>query len=460
MSRYSRDLTKGSVAKNLFLFALPILFSNFLQQLYHSADVVVVGNFAENSKIALAAVGSTGTITNLLLNVFIGLSLGVNVVCANCYGARDEDGLQKSMQTGILTAAFGGLFISVLGFVFAKPLLLLLGSPASVIDHAATYMKIVFLGQPGSLIYNFGSGILRSHGDTKRPMYILSFSGLINVILNLVFVIVFHLDSAGVALATTISHYVSAAAVLYLLSHPAEEQKLDLFRLKFDLDMFKKVMKIGIPGGLNGMIFNLSALLVVKGINSLGDVVVAGNSAAASVDAFTYQILASFYSACVSFAGQNYGAKQFKRIDKLLVSSILMAGGIYCVLCGVILLFPSFFVGLFTHDSEVIAAGIPRLYAMGIGYLIYIVSDMCIGCLRGMGKSVFPTAVNVVSICLPRVLWVAFAFPLKRELGFLFLCFPISYFLSAIAQLGCYLYYSKKDKKAYFEAQNEKTQSA
>ena len=338
--RYSKDLTKGSVLKQLLIFTLPILLANILQQFYHSADVIVVGNFARDSKIALAAVGSTGTVTNLLINMFIGLSLGVNVVCANFYGAQDMKNYGKAVETGLIVAALSGVFISVCGFFLARPILAAMDLPETVLDHAVTYMKIIFLGQPGSLIYNFGSGILRARGDTKRPMYILSVAGVINVVLNLFFVVVFHLDSAGVALATTVSHYVSAAFILAVLCHTENERRLNLLRLRFDRKIFSRIMKIGIPGGLNGMVFSISNLTIAKGIYSLGDTVIAANSAAGSIDGFTYQILVSFYTATISFAGQNYGAKNLKRIDRLLWQSVAVTTAIYLFVFAFIAVFP------------------------------------------------------------------------------------------------------------------------
>lgn len=446
--RYSMDLTQGSVFKKLILFAIPILLTNLLQQLYHSADVVVVGNFARDSKIALAAVGSCGSVTNLLLDLFLGLSIGANVLCANLYGAGNRGDLKRAMETSLITATVSGVFIGAVGFFFAKTFLTWMGTPASVLGAATTYMKIVFLGQPGSLIYNFGASILRAHGDTKRPMYILTFSGLVNVALNLLFVIVFHLDAAGVALATTISHYVSAAAILFLLCHPAGEQRLDLMHLSFEKKAFFEILRIGIPGGLNGVVFSISNVIIMSAVNSMGDTVIAGNAAGAGVDAFLFKILSSFYNACVTFAGQNFGAKKLKRIDRLLWQSILVADGIYLCVFTVLMLFPEFFLGLFTRDMDVIQVGIDRLKTIGAGYFLYCVSEMAIGCTRGMGKTLVPTVLNAAAICIPRILWVIFAFPQSPSLYFLYLCYPISYVFCTAAQLWCYFDTMKKEKKS------------
>ena len=447
-SRHSRDLTRGSVFKNLVLFAVPILLSNMLQQLYHAADVVVVGNFSADTTVSLAAVGSSGSVTTLLLNMFFGLSLGSNVVCANLYGAKKHEDLQKAMGTALIVAAIGGIFIGAVGFFLAGPILAAMGVPESVLPHAVVYMKIIFLGQPGSLIYNFGAGILRSYGDTKRPMMILSVSGVVNFVLNFVLVAFFHLDSAGVAIATIIAHYVSAAAVLFLISRPAGEQRLDLLHLHFDVSLFKKICRIGIPGGLNGMVFSISNVIIANAVFSLGDVVVAGDSAASSVTNLVYQVLAAFYSACVSFAGQNYDAKRFDRIDRLFWQSILLCGGCLLVFSVVINLFPNFFMRLFTNDPAVMEAGKSRLMVVGYSYILYTVSEMAIGCLRGMGKSVFPTALNAVMICVPRLLWIAFVFPLYPTLEMVYLCYAVSYVLSGAAQSFCYFYCMHREKRA------------
>jgi len=448
----SMDLTRGSVFKKLVVFAFPILISNLLQQLYHAADVVVVGNFAKNSTVSLAAVGSTGSITTLLLNLFLGLSMGANVICANLFGARKKEELRRAMETALIVAAFSGLLVGAAGFFFARPLLGLMGSPDSVIDEATRYMQIIFLGQPASLVYNFGAGILRAHGDTKRPMYILSVAGIFNVVLNLVFVIVFHLDAAGVAIATIIAHYLSAIAVLILLFSPHGDFRLSLTRLRFDRKLFGKILRIGIPGGINGMVFSLSNVVIVSAVNSLGDVVVAGNSAAASVDSVVFQILSAIYSACISFAGQNFGAKSFKRIDRLLWQSILLTEGILAVICLFIGWNPAFFIGLFTKEAAVIRVGIPRLLTVVRGYLIYAVSEMCIGCLRGMGKSMVPTVLNLVSICVPRMIWTLLVFPHHANFAFLMLCYPISWVFSSVSQLICYLVCRRREEQKYLLA--------
>ena len=438
--------------KQLLLFAMPILFSNLLQQLYQSADVIVVGNFAADPTVSLAAVGSTASITNLFLNLFLGLAVGANVVCANLCGSGNHESVRRAMHSSILIAAASGIVIGIVGY-FATPFLLdrVMHSPEDVIGQATDYMQIIFLGQPGSLVFNFGAGILRSHGDTKRPMYILSGTGLVNVILNLIFVACFGWDAAGVALATTVSVYLSAAVILYILFSPRGEYHLSRKELCISKAETIDIVKIGIPCGLNGIIFSLSNVVIVKALNELGSSVLAANSAASNVDTVTYQILAAFYSAAVSFAGQNYGAKNLKRIDRLLGWSIALSVGFILFTDVFLFAFPRFFLGLFTKDAAVAAIGSTRMFIMGSGYTVYCISEMAIGCSRGMGKSLVPTVLNAIFICGPRILWVLLAYPVlltgdpARDYVMLLLCYPISWALSAVAQVISYILYRKEE---------------
>ena len=450
MAKNKMDLTRGSVLKSLLLFAIPIVLTNILQQLYHAADMIVVGNFAQDSTASLAAVGSTNSITALCLNLFVGLAVGANVVCAKLFGARKEEELRRAMHTSILLAVLCGVGIGLFGFFTARTLLIWTSVPETVLNEATLYMQIIFLGQPGSIVYNFGASILRSHGDTKRPMYVLSAAGVLNVLLNLVFVIVFHLDAAGVALATIIAHYLSAGVILFFLFHPGGDYQLELLGLRLDRDSFEKIIKIGVPSGLNGMMFSLSNVVVISAINSFGDLQVAGNSAAYSVECILYQILGAFYSACVSFSGQNFGVKDFSRIDRLLWQSTLCADGLILVSAVVISVSPGFFLGLFTEDAEVIRLGIPRILTTSWGYLLYAVSEMAIGCSRGMGKSAVPAILNGFFICVPRLIWVFVVMPIvKGNYAFLILCYPVSWILSSMAQLICYFYYRRSESKKH-----------
>lgn len=446
-SRNSMDLTQGSVFKKLIVFVIPILFANMLQQLYHTADVIVVGNFARDSQNALASVGASGTVTTLLLNLFFGLSVGANVICANFYGAGKKEDLTRAMETSISVAAISGVAIGVIGYVFAGPILTAMGVPQGVLPNAVVYMKIIFLGQPGSLVYNFGAGILRAHGDTKRPMIILFISGMVNVVLNLIFVAIFHLDSAGVALATTVSNYVSALLILWILGNPQGEQRLNLRRLRISAALLKRIAVIGIPGGLNGVVFSVSNIIIARAVFGLGETVVAADSAGSSVTNLVYIVLSSFYSASISFAGQNYGAKRLDRIHQYLWRCVLLCASLLFFVSTVVNLFPDFFMGLFTDDRAVIEAGRERLLVVSYSYVFYTVSEIVIGCLRGMGKSVLPTALNAFFICVPRIIWVAVVVPIRPSLGLIYSCYAVSYVLSGTAQIIAFYHYMGKEKK-------------
>ena len=335
MAKNKMDLTRGSVLKSLLLFAIPIVLTNILQQLYHAADMIVVGNFAQDSTASLAAVGSTNSITALCLNLFVGLAVGANVVCAKLFGARKEEELRRAMHTSILLAALCGVGIGLFGFFTARTLLIWTSVPETVLNEATLYMQIIFLGQPGSIVYNFGASILRSHGDTKRPMYILMTTGLVNVLLNVLFVAVFHLDAAGVALATIIANYLSAGAVLWILFHPEGEFRLRVSELRIGRAV-RPIASVGIPSGLNSMLFSFSNVIIVVALNTLGETVLAANSAAHNVDAMLYQIILAISSACISFVGQNVGAKRYDRVDRLWKIAMTITAGFFFTLSLVI----------------------------------------------------------------------------------------------------------------------------
>lgn len=443
------DLTQGSVLKNLLIFAIPIVLTNILQQFYHATDMIVVGNFAQDSTASLAAVGSTNSITALCLNLFVGLAVGANVVCARLFGARKEDELRRAMHTSILLAALCGIGIGLFGFFMSRTLLIWTSVPQSVLEEATLYMQIIFLGQLGSIVYNFGTGILRAHGDTKRPMYILMTTGLINVFLNLLFVVVFHLDAAGVALATVVAHYLSAASVLWILFHPGGDFRLSFSELRFDRQV-RPIASVGIPSGLNSMLFSLSNVIIVVALNTLGSTVLAANSAAHNVDAMLYQIILAISSACVSFVGQNVGAKRMDRVDALWRTAMLIAIGFFAVLSLIIYPFAEEIMKLFTSDSDVIAYAALRVRIICCSYPVYVIPEVCIGCVRGMGKSAVTSALNVIGICAPRILWVAFVFSALKngvplhDYNVLLWCYPLSWGISGIFQFFCYRYYRKR----------------
>lgn len=442
-SQHTMDLTNGSVTRKLIVFVLPLVASNLLQHLYNAADKAVVGQFA--GKIALAAVGSTGSATTMLLNLLFGLSVGANIINANLLGAKKHKELRRSMHTSILLSVVCGVFLCVVGLLAAHPLLQLMSCPSNVIDQASLYMRIYFCGVPASMLYNFGAGILRTYGDTRRPMIILAVSGIVNVLLNLIFVIVFKMTVDGVALATIISQYISAVWVLTILFDPKGEYHLSKSELKLHKEEVIAIVKVGIPCGINGLVFSVSNVTVQSTVNGFGDTVIAGNVAADSVSGLIYQVLAAFYTACVSFAGQCYGAEKYDRIDRLLLRSGGICVALVAAASTAATVFPGFLLGVFNSDAEVIAAGTPKLLIMCWSYVLYAVSESLLGCLRGMRKTAIPTTINIIGICATRVLWIWFVLPAdSMNVFLLYACYPVSYVISVSAMGSYYIYCRRK----------------
>lgn len=430
------DMTQGPIVKKLLVFAVPLILSLVLQQLYNLADRAVVGQFAANGKEALAAIGATGSITSLLLNLSNGLASGVNVRCANLRGAGDEENLRKSMHTGMLLAAVLGVALGLVGVLISRPMLLMLDTPAAILDKATLYMQIYFVGLPATVVYNFGAAILRSHGDTKRPLYILTLSGILNVVLNLILVIVFKLDVAGVAVATAIAQALSAFRIMGILFNKNDVYKLKFKKLRFHKPSLKVIINIGVPNGMNGVLFSLSNLVVQSSINSFNNTaIIAAKTAAADASNLVYQIIHGFALACVSSSGQCYGARKYKRIDKLAIKGTLVCGGLVAAASAVMTLFPNFVIGVFNDSPDVIAVGKNILLISLWSYVLYAVSDIYLSCTRGMGKSLGITLMNIAAIITPRLLWIWLLFPQCRTIEFLYLCYPISYLTSAVAQI-------------------------
>lgn len=455
MKRTRMDLTTGSVSKKLIAFAFPLFITNLLQHLYNAADNAVVGRFAENGELALAAVGATSAATGLILNLVIGLAVGANVVNANLLGAKRNKELRVSLHTSITLAGVGGLLMSLVGILLCRPVLQLMKCPDSIIDMSTLYMRIIFCGTPGTMLYNFGAGILRTYGDSKRPMIIMMISGLLNVILNLVFVIGCKMTVDGVALATIISKYVATGWVLFLLFNPKGEFKLSLKELNLRWKETFSIIKVGVPCGINSTVFSLANVVVASSINVFGDTAIAGSTAANNVTGLLYQIPAAFYSACVSFSGQCFGAGKYRRIDKLIVQSSLICAAAVTVLNVLITIFPKEILSIFNSNPEVLEAGKMKVIIIAWGYVFYSISDIALGCLRGMRLSAIPTGINIFCVCVLRLLWVSFIFPLAPDnIMLLYWAYPVSNFCSCVAMVSYYLISRRRLFKAFSEPQN------
>lgn len=442
-STHTLDLTKGSVTKKLITFVIPIMLSAVLQNLYTIADRVVVGRFVGDS--ALASVGATGSAIALILNLVYGVAIGVNVVCANLKGARNQTGLDQCMHTVMLLAVILGLGMGALGVVLSRPIMVLMSTPKEVLDGAVLYMQIYFVGVPVLLIYNFGAGILRAFGDTKRPMYILAITGIVNVALNLLFVCKLHMGVAGVAWATLAAQAISAAAVVWILFSKRGEYGLRLKSLRLHKKQLMKVLRVGIPCGFNGVVFNIANVILQASINSFGSVaIVAGNTAANDVTNFNYLVINSFNAGVVSFSGQCFGAREFKRIDRLAWVSLLWCNVILVAMAIVMTVFAREILGLFNSDPAVINAGYFRMVLCVWTYIIYAPSEIFTGCTRGMGRTTVPTFLNLVGVCVPRIIWMLVLFPFFHTPEFLYWCFPVSWTISSGLQMIYYYIIRKK----------------
>ena len=433
----SADLTSGPMLQKIILFSIPLAASSILQLLFNAADVVVVGRFAGST--ALAAVGSNGSLINLLVNLFVGLSLGANVVAARCFGAKDDHGVQDTVQTSVTLGLVSGVLLAVVGFFAARGLLELRSCPEDVIDLSALYLKIYFIGMPMTMLYNFSSALLRAVGDTKRPLYCLAAAGLINVVLNLVFVIGFSMSVAGVALATIISQTVSACMVTRMLMKEEGALHLDLHHLGFHMGALKQILLIGLPAGLQSTVFSLSNVVIQSAINSFGSTVVAGSSASANLEGFVYTAMNAFSQAAVTFTSQNMGARKYQNLNRVVLNCLLCAIVTGVVLGGGAVLAGTQLLHFYSSDAAVIAAGYERLRVICGTYLLCGIMDTLASSLRGLGYSVLPMVVSLVGSCLLRLVWIATIFQLNRTPFMLYISYPISWVLTAAVHLACLL---------------------
>jgi len=439
---YEMDMCSGPILSKILAFALPLMLSGILQLLFNAADIVVVGRFAGSE--ALAAVGSTSSLINLIINMFIGLSIGANVVAARSYGARDAEAVSETVHTAVFSALVGGVILIFAGILLARPMLTLMGTPDDVIDQSALYMQIYFIGMPAFMLYNFGAAILRAIGDTKRPLYFLTLAGVVNVVFNLIFVIVFKMGVAGVALATIISQIISAALITLCLIKTEGPCHLDIKQLKFHKKSLMEMLRIGLPAGLQGTIFNISNVLIQSSVNSFGSLVMAGNTAASNIEGFVYTAMNAVYQTSLSFTSQNMGAKEFKRVDKVLVQCLLVVAVVGIVLGNGAYLFGSQLLEIYSSSPEVIQYGLVRLSLVSATYFLCGLMDVFVGSIRGLGYSIMPMLVSLTGACLFRVIWIFTIFQVERTLFCLYISYPISWVLTTSIHAVCYLLVRKK----------------
>lgn len=439
---YEVDMCRGPLLGKILIFALPLMLSGILQLLFNAADIVVVGRFASSQ--ALAAVGSTSALINLIINVFIGLSVGANVLVARYYGAGEREQVSQAVHTSVLLSLLCGVVLIAVGVALSRPLLELMGTPEDVINMSATYMRIYFCGMPVLMLYNFGAAILRSVGDTKRPLYFLIVAGVINVVLNLFFVIVCGMDVDGVALATVISQAVSAGLILLCLMRMEGPCHLDLHKLHIYKDKMWQIVRVGLPAGLQGCIFSISNVLIQSSVNSFGSVAMAGNTAASNIEGFVYTGMNAIYQTALSFTSQNYGARQYHRITRVmrlclaLVTAVGLGLGLTAVLLHTQLL------GIYSSDPQVITYGTMRMQFVATLYFLCGIMDVMAGVMRGMGYSILPMIVSLTGACGLRILWIFTLFAANRTLSMLYVSYPVSWLITALAHLGCYFWVRRK----------------
>ena len=441
VKKHEIDMLHGSIWNKLPLFALPVAATAILEQLFHASDVAIVGNFTGDARtVAVAAVGANGPIIGLIVNLFIGIALGANVVIANAIGCRDDNAVKRAVHTAIVFAVCGGAAVALLGQLIASPLLSIHNVPEDVFPYALLYLRIYLLGMPVILLYNFEAAIFRSIGDTKVPLAALAVSGVLNVLLNLFFVIVCKMDVAGVAVASITSQYISAALVLRLLFTTTENYGLKPSCLKISPEKTGRILRIGIPSAFQYAIFAIANLFVQTGVNSFDHVMVEGNSAAANADPLVYDMMAAFYTACASFIAQNYGAQKRDRIRNSFLICLLYSFTAGLILGVSLYLLGHPFLSLFTSDAAVIAAGKKRLSIMALSYCVSAFMDNTIAASRGLGKTILPTIIVILGSCVFRIIWVYTVFAYFHTIQSLYLLYVFSWGITAIAEFACFIH--------------------
>ncbi len=429
----SLDMVNGPLLKNVIIFAIPLMFSTFLQMLFNAADTVIVGKFAGEE--ALAAVGANGSLIFLMTSLFNGLAVGTNVIVAKSIGAGDKDRIGKSVHTSICVALISGIFLSIVGIVFAPVFLRLMNTPEDIIDLSVLYMRIYFSGTVFMLVYNFGGAILRSKGDTKRPLYFLATAGVLNVVLNLFMVVVLEMSVAGVAIATVISQALSAFLVCRALVVDDDDTHLDIKKLRIHGASLKELLHIGVPAGLQGAVFAIANVVIQSSINSFDSTaIVAGNAAGANIEGFVYIGCGSFSNACVTFMSQNVGARRFDKVLKIFGTTMILAIVAAGTLSVLVYLNGPVLLSLYTDSPEVVEVGMIR--TRGVALLLFLngVLDVFVSSLRGLGYSLGPTLIMIGGICGVRLLWIWLYFPAHRSLGVLYFCFPLSWIVSSVIE--------------------------
>lgn len=441
-NKYEIDMCSGPIMPRLISFSIPLMLSGILQLMFNAVDIVVVGKFS--GSLALAAVGSTTALINVFTNLFIGISLGANVLSARFYASGRNKEMSETVHTSIALALISGILMALVGLVFSRSALELMGTPADVIDQSALYIRIYFMGMPFFMLYNYGAAILRSVGDTKRPLLFLIISGIVNAVLNMILVICFHLDVEGVAIATVAAQMISCVLVLRCLYRSEGSYQLRFSRLTLKWVYLKQIFQVGIPAGLQSTVINFSNALLQSSVNSFGSVAMAGYTAANNIFGFLYAAANSVTQACMSFTSQNYGIGKLKRMDKVLINCMILTVGISLTLgCGAYFFGPEL-LKIYTDEPEVIRCGMEILSFTTVPYFFCGIMDLFPGALRGMGHSAVPMILSVIGTVGMRVIWIFMVFPAHRSLEVLFISYPASWIATILLQVACFLIVRKK----------------
>ncbi|KOF55803.1 MULTISPECIES: MATE family efflux transporter [Clostridium] len=439
------DMCNGPLFKKIFIFALPIMAMYILQLMFNTADMVVVGHFSGSK--ALAAVGATGSLINLVITLFMGLSVGTTVVVARDCGAGRKADISRSVHTSIAISIIGGFTVMVIGIIFCKPLLKMMGTPEDIIGLSTIYMKIYFISTPANMVYNFAAAILRAVGDSRRPMYYLIIAGTIHVIFNLFFVIVLNMGVAGVASATVISEYISVILIMVCLCRCEGAIRFIPRKMCIDKHKLKDIVRIGLPAGMQGLLFSISNVLIQSAVNSFGSIMVASSAAASNVENYVGTTMNAYYNAAISFTGQNMGAKKYNRIDTIAKVCTVLIFATWILLGGATVIFGKQLLGIFTSDPEVIKLGILRINIMMVAYFTCGMMNVYPGLTRSMGYSISPMISTLVGACLMRILWLATIFTWHHTEVVLFACYPVTWALAGIGQVGIFFYARRKIRK-------------
>lgn len=441
-NKYEIDMCSGPIMPKLISFSIPLMLSGILQLMFNAVDIVVVGKFS--GSLALAAVGSTTALINVFTNLFIGISLGANVLSARFYASGRNKEMSETVHTSIALALVSGILMALVGLGFSRSALEIMGTPADVIDQSALYMRIYFMGMPFFMLYNYGAAILRSVGDTKRPLLFLIISGIVNAVLNMILVICFHLDVEGVAIATVAAQMISCVLVLRCLYRSEGSYQLRFSRLTLKWVYLKQIFQVGIPAGLQSTVINFSNALLQSSVNSFGSVAMAGYTAANNIFGFLYAAANSVTQACMSFTSQNYGIGKLKRMDKVLINCMILTVGISLTLgCGAYFFGPEL-LKIYTDEPEVIRCGMEILSFTTVPYFFCGIMDLFPGALRGMGHSAVPMILSVIGTVGMRVIWIFMVFPAHRSLEVLFISYPASWIATILLQVACFLIVRKK----------------